>query len=286
MSNAPIPPSPGPSRTRPGYGAYQPAHGNSLYGNGAANSGRFRGDSWRSEPTYRPRDPHADHYEPDYGDDRPRLGWGAGHAQPQTYDPSSDLWQRRDLMAERMFEPSESWKHGYVPDSELEVTERFSEPRTRMPPPREDYAYAYGGDSYRAGNSYMSRRDLAYQRTTDYYRPGYPEEGRWGSSFPLDDASNWTRQRSPSTTSRPRGRSDCRDMSYERSLSERLLRPHPPFAPLESGQNLHRDLATILDPRCGLLLVLARILQILLYDRPFSEAILWVNHGVGVVARD
>lgn len=105
------------------------------------------------------------------------------------------------------------------PDSELDMAERFNEPRGRMPPPREDYIYAYGGDSYRAGNSYMSRRDLAYPRSTDYYRPGYSEEGRWGSSFPLDDTSNWSRQRSPSTTSRPRGRSDCRDMSYERSLS-------------------------------------------------------------------
>ena len=112
MSNVPIPPSPGPSRPRPGYGAYQPSHGNSLYENGTANSGRYRGDSWRSEPTYRPRDPNADHYEPSYSDDRPRFG-GAGYTHAQTYYPS-DGWQRRDLMAERMFEPSESWKHGYV----------------------------------------------------------------------------------------------------------------------------------------------------------------------------
>ncbi|KAH9061067.1 hypothetical protein EDB87DRAFT_476985 [Lactarius vividus] len=104
-----------------------------------------------------------------------------------------------------------------APDPELDMAERFGEPRGRMPPPREEYAYS--GDSYRAGTSYMSRRDLTYPRSTDYYRPGYTEEGRWGSSFPLDDASNWARQRSPSTTSRPRGRSDCRDMSYERSLS-------------------------------------------------------------------
>ncbi|KAH9039179.1 hypothetical protein EDB84DRAFT_1560150 [Lactarius hengduanensis] len=218
MSNVPIPPSPGPSRPRPGYGGYQPSHGSSLYANGTANSGRFRGDSWRSESTYRPRDPNADHYEPDYGDERPRFGWGASYPQSQTYDPS-DIWPRRDIMAERMFEPSDSWKHGCVPDPELDMAERFSEPRGRMPPPREDYAYAYSGDSYRAGTAYMSRRDLTYPRSTDYYRPGYTEEARWGSSFPLDDASNWARQRSPSTTSRPRGRSDCRDMSYERSPS-------------------------------------------------------------------
>ncbi len=53
----------------------------------------------------------------------------------------------------------------------------------------------------------------------------------------------------------------------------RLPRPHPPFAPPESGQNLHRGLATVLDPRCGHLLVLVRLLQTLLYDRLFSEAI-------------
>jgi hypothetical protein len=114
MSNVPIPPSPGPSRPRPGYGGYQPSQGSPLYGNGTASSGRFRGDSWRSEPTYRPRDPTADHYEPDYGDDdRPRLGWGASYSHSQTYDPS-ELLPRRDLMASRMFEPSDSWKHGYV----------------------------------------------------------------------------------------------------------------------------------------------------------------------------
>lgn len=57
-------------------------------------------------------------------------------------------------------------------------------------------------------------------------------------------------------------------------LAGRLLHPHPLFAPRESGQNLHRDLATILDPLCGHLLVLVRLLQSLLYDHPFSEAIL------------
>ena len=101
---------------------------------------------------------------------------------------------------------------------ELEVTERFGEFRSQMPPPGEDYVYAYGGESYRAGNLYMSRRDLVYPRSTDYYSPDFPEEGCWGSSSPLNDASNWAHQRSPSTPSRPRGRSDCRDMSYEISL--------------------------------------------------------------------
>ena len=113
------------------------------------------------------------------------------------------------------------------------MTERFAEPRGRMPPPREDYSYAYNGDSHRAGDPYLSRRDLTYPRSTDYYRPDYPEEGRWGSSFPLDDTSNWARQRSPSTTSRPRGRSDCRDMSYERtpSASPRSSRYSSPKRP-------------------------------------------------------
>jgi hypothetical protein len=114
MSNAPIPPSPGPSRPRPGYGGYQPSNGNPFYPSGVANPGRFRGDSWRAQPSYRPRDPHADHYEPSYDDDKPRFGWGVTYPHSQGYDTSSDPWSRRDVMAERMFEPSESWKHEHV----------------------------------------------------------------------------------------------------------------------------------------------------------------------------
>src|ERR1700755_3642888 len=90
-----------------------------------------------------------------------------------------------------------------------------------MPPPREDYMYPYGNDSYRSGPSYNSRRDSAHPRQSNNYRPVYPDEGRWNSSYSLDDTSNpWARQRSPSSTSRPpRGRLDYRDVSYEKSLS-------------------------------------------------------------------
>lgn len=108
------------------------------------------------------------------------------------------------------------------PDSELDISERFAEVRNRMPPPREDYLYTYAGDPYRTGPSYISRRDSAHPRQSNLYRPGYLDEGRWSSSYPLDDTSNsWGTQRSPSSTSRPpRGRLDYRDnMSYEKSLS-------------------------------------------------------------------
>lgn len=57
-------------------------------------------------------------------------------------------------------------------------------------------------------------------------------------------------------------------------LAGRLLRRHLPFAPPESGQNLHHGLATVLHPQCGHLLVLIRSLQTLLCDRLCSEAIL------------
>ena len=114
MSNAPIPPSPGPSRPHPGYGGYHPLHGNSFYANGIANSGRFRGDSRRAQLPYRPRDPHADHYEPTYDGDKSRFGWGTNYSHSQGYDLSSDTWSRREVMAERMFEPSETWKHDHV----------------------------------------------------------------------------------------------------------------------------------------------------------------------------
>jgi hypothetical protein len=109
----------------------------------------------------------------------------------------------------------------FRPDSGLDICERSSEFRSRMPPPREDHLYTYGGDSYRTGPSYVSRRDAVYPRQTDVYRPGFTDEGRWNSSYSLDDNSNsWTRQRSPRSTSRPpRGRVDYRDVSYEKSLS-------------------------------------------------------------------
>lgn len=105
------------------------------------------------------------------------------------------------------------------PDSDLGICERFSEVRNRMPPPREDYVYSYGGNSYR-GPSYISRRDSGFPRANNY-RPVYADEGRWSSSYSLDDtSSSWARQRSPSSTSRPpRGRLDYRDVSYEKSLS-------------------------------------------------------------------
>ncbi|KAI0298713.1 hypothetical protein B0F90DRAFT_687283 [Multifurca ochricompacta] len=177
MSNVPIPPSPGPSRPRPSYSGYQPPQGGSFYENGEASPIRFRGDSWRAEPSYRPRDPNADHYEPEYDDDRSRFSWGTSYPHSQTYDPSPDPWPRRDVMAERMFEPSDSWKHDHAPDSELDISGRFSEVRDRMPPPREDYVYTYGGDSYRAVASYTARRDSSYQRQSDYYRPGYVRKG-------------------------------------------------------------------------------------------------------------
>ncbi|KAI9507596.1 hypothetical protein F5148DRAFT_1285032 [Russula earlei] len=195
MSNAPIPPSPGPSRPRPDYGGYQSSHANSFYGNGVSASGKFRDDSWRAQPSYRPRDPHPAHYVPSYDGDRSHFGWHYSHSRG--YDTPSDPWLRRDVMAERMFEPSDSWKHDHVHDSGLEISERFAEGRGRMQPPREDYAYTHGSDSYRNG-PYIPRRDSAYPRP-NVYRPGYVDEGRWNTSYSMDDPSNsWAHQRSPS----------------------------------------------------------------------------------------
>lgn len=110
MSNAPITQPPGPSRPRSSYRGYQP----SPFWNGAVKPGRSRGEPRRIQPSYRPRDPHADHYEPAYDSDKHSLGWRANNTRPKGYGPSSDSWSRRDVMAERMFEPSESWKHDHV----------------------------------------------------------------------------------------------------------------------------------------------------------------------------
>ncbi len=119
MSNPPIPQPPGPSRPRPSYGGYQPSHGQPSHGssfhwNGVVKPGKFRGESRRIQPSYRPRFPNADRYESGYDNDKPRFGWGARYSHSHGYDPSSDSSSRRDVMAERMFEPSESWKHDHV----------------------------------------------------------------------------------------------------------------------------------------------------------------------------
>ena len=107
-------------------------------------------------------------------------------------------------------------------DFELDIPERFVEVRGRMPPPREEYVYAYSGDPYRPGTSLVPRRDSAYPRQADCYRPGHIEERRWSSSYTLGDSSNsWARQRSPNGTARlPPGRPDYRGVSYEKSLSD------------------------------------------------------------------
>jgi hypothetical protein len=106
-------------------------------------------------------------------------------------------------------------------DLELDIPQRFAEVRSRMPPPREEYVYPYNGDPYRSGASLIPRRDSAYQRQADCYRPGYIEERRWAPSYTVGDPSNsWARQRSPNGISRlPRGRPDYRGVSYEKSLS-------------------------------------------------------------------
>ncbi|KAH9031623.1 hypothetical protein EDB85DRAFT_1325363 [Lactarius pseudohatsudake] len=117
-----------------------------------ANSGRFRGDSWRSEPTYRPRDPNADHYEPDYGDERPRSDGEQAtpslkHMILLTYGRGAISWQRGCLSH---LTPGNMAT--YLTRNSIWLRD-LGEPRGRMPPPREDYAYPYSGDSYRAGTS-------------------------------------------------------------------------------------------------------------------------------------
>jgi hypothetical protein len=183
------------------------------------------------------------------------------------------------------------------PDSGLDISEheRFAEVRGRMPPPREDYLYTYGGDTYRAGPSYISRRDsAAHPRQPNLYRPGYPDEGRWGSSYSLDDtSSSWARRQSPISTSRPpRGRLDYRDVSYEKSLSvsprssrfssprhsratasRRAYSPSSSSIP-ESGQNLRRGLASVLGRLYDLPLTLAHTLRNPLCGRRSSEVTL------------
>jgi len=109
------------------------------------------------------------------------------------------------------------------PDSGFDMSERFTEPRGRMQPPREDYVYPHGSDPYRSAPPYIPRRESVHPGPgpINPYRPSYIDEGRWNNPYSLDDTSDsWAHQRSPSSTSRPpRGRLDYRDVSYEKSLS-------------------------------------------------------------------
>lgn len=105
-----------------------PARGNGFYREPFPNS--YRPDPWHAERQYAGNSPSPDRYRPP----RPVEGesWGRStwrpveqppwpdrRTVPEAYDPT---WgrQRRDTMAQPMFEPSDNWKqsHGSGSDSQ------------------------------------------------------------------------------------------------------------------------------------------------------------------------
>jgi hypothetical protein len=111
-------PSPGPSSRRyPPYDSYVPRGGPSHRNDDHPNM--YRPNTWRQE-RYNSRSPSPDRYErsrptePRTWDSSSRWqpSWPDRRSSPSPPPPRGGL--RRDTMAERMFEPSDSWKQSHV----------------------------------------------------------------------------------------------------------------------------------------------------------------------------
>lgn len=184
-------PSPGPSSRRYSpYDSYIPRGGPSYRSDDHPNI--YRPTAWRPE-RYNSRSPSPDRYE------RSRS------TEPRFWDPGSrwqSSWQdrrsspsppplreklRRDTMAERMFEPSDSWKQSHVDRpgryEALEPTSpRFPDYRGR---PARDYSPQKSpgyppthGDTYRPYSSGQSYREPHVFVRSDSYRPQYDDSTR------------------------------------------------------------------------------------------------------------
>ncbi|KAH8101177.1 hypothetical protein BXZ70DRAFT_934778 [Cristinia sonorae] len=137
-------PEPLPYGAEPGLSPYYdrslPPHAGPSNRGDISHTGSHRGDSWRPERTashYRP--PSPDRYSPARypRQDTRRTSRYESPPRRTTSDSTHDgSWSRvpRDIMAERMFEPSESWKQNHHPGDYWEPG-RESRPRRMSPPP-------------------------------------------------------------------------------------------------------------------------------------------------------
>ncbi|KAG0704921.1 hypothetical protein DFH29DRAFT_909244 [Suillus ampliporus] len=183
-------PSPGPSSRRYApYDSYIPRGGLSYRSDDHPNI--YRSGTWRPE-RYNSRSPSPDRYDRSRPAD-PRF-WDSGSRwqsswQDRRSSPSPPPLReklRRDTMAERMFEPSDSWKQSHVDrPGRYEPLEppspRFAEYRAR---PARDYSPqrspAYPpvhGDTYRPYSGGQSYREPLSARS-DSYRPQYDDSAR------------------------------------------------------------------------------------------------------------
>ncbi|THH21143.1 hypothetical protein EW146_g340 [Bondarzewia mesenterica] len=266
-------PSPGPSRVRPTYDRYIPNQSTSAYRDEYPNV--YRPDPWRYERSYRPRTPSPDHYEPRHAD-----SWAPPNVRASSYNssypdrrhpspPISRNRGRRDIMAERMFEPSEAWKESHVPGTDkLPPFDRYLDGRSRplsSDRPRDDYSSYYpSGDFYRPYSPPFDRADIRYPRQSDSYRPQYDDSNPWRSSYSPEHSSNpvgnYRRDvRSPTSAIRAtHGHADYPDSRYasrDRSVSSsphstRLSSPigqrpgGSHWEPRYRGRSVSRDYAT------------------------------------------
>ncbi|KAL4079633.1 hypothetical protein J3A83DRAFT_1136710 [Scleroderma citrinum] len=183
-----------PSPRRPTYDSYVP-HGGTLYRDDYPNC--YRPNTWRPERYYS-RSPSPGRH------DRTRVldprHWEQGtRRQSSSYYPdrrstpgSPRDKPRRDTMAERMLEPSDTWKPPHADRSTRHepsdpISDRFVDRRpyfARDPPPhrlpaRTDYPPHFTGDCYRPhAGAQGPRETYSFPRTADTYRPNYDDELR------------------------------------------------------------------------------------------------------------
>lgn len=184
-------PSPGPSSRRYApYDSYIPRGGPSYRSDDHPNI--YRPNAWRPE-RYNSRSPSPDRYdrsrsmEPRFWDSGSR--WQSSWQDRRTSPSPPPLREklRRDIMAERMFEPSDSWKQSHVDRSgRYEALEppspRFPDYRAR---PARDYSPqksptypSIQGDTYRPYSSGQSYREPHVFVRSDSYRPQYDDSTR------------------------------------------------------------------------------------------------------------
>ncbi|KIJ61642.1 hypothetical protein HYDPIDRAFT_159357 [Hydnomerulius pinastri MD-312] len=233
-------PSPGPSARRQPYDSYKP-RGGAPYRDDNLNS--YRPNVYRPERFYSrsPSPPRYDRSRPQEArqwDNNTR--WQSASYYDRRSTPSPPQWNKgRDTMAERMFEPSETWKQSHVDRptryelSENSPPDQYRDRRPPLsrdfspqrPPARTDYPLHHPVENnYRPYPAPQAVRDLGgFSRTADTYRPQYQDDP-WRPSYTADSTG-------PAVAHQQRRSSYC-DHGDERPGSSIASTPPPrPYVP-------------------------------------------------------
>ncbi|GBE88694.1 hypothetical protein SCP_1400990 [Sparassis crispa] len=266
-------PSPGPSNGLPFYDRYAPARSSSAYQDNYASG--YTANSWRPERSFYSGTPSPECH----GQQRDLQAEGWAH--PPSWTPSDSMtWAerrepigsmydspaprgRRETMAERMFEPSDSWKQTHI-DSSIDsdgardrpgdqdwnmrspqrtVPDHYSPPRNHYSPSQDHYSPSRNHYSP-PRNHYSPPRDL-YSPTHDQYSPtrNHYSPPRDHYSPPMFESDHY-RPHSPSPPYTPRypymnPGSDSYRPHYENDRGPWSVRPPEP-RPKGKGRKRNR----------------------------------------------